>query len=297
MKRRFQTFFRRMLLICLFAGVFLYFQANDITITNYTYKSDKVPEGFQNYKILQLTDLHSNLFGKDNVRLLQEIEKVDPDMIAVTGDMMNSLEDDGVVFLELAEQLVKRYPVYYIDGNHELIVKLISKRGEHQFYPAFIERLKQLGVHIVNDKSAKLTRGEDEILLTGLDIPLIFYSDKDADIGNYEFNRSYVEKKIGQAADDLFHLLLVHNPDYFPVYEQWGAHLILAGHHHGGMIRIPFMGGLIGQNGKFELFPTYSAGEFKENEATMYVGRGLGNYSINLRLFNRPELVVVTLKR
>ncbi|HHY20822.1 MAG TPA: metallophosphoesterase [Bacilli bacterium] len=297
MKKRFQTFVRRVFIIILLIGGFLFFQANDMTITNYTYESDKVPQGFQGYKILQLTDLHSNLFGKDNVRLLREIEKVNPDIIAVTGDMMNSLRDDGAVFLQLAEQLVKRYPVYYIDGNHELIVKLKSKRGEHQYYSTYIDRLEQLGVHIVNDKSVTLSRGEDKILLTGLDIPLIFYSDKDADIGAYEFNQSYVEQKIGQATDDLFHLLLVHNPDYFPVYEQWGANLVLAGHHHGGMIRIPFMGGLIGQNGKFELFPTYSAGEFIENETTMYVGRGLGNYSINLRLFNRPELVVVTLKR
>ena len=297
MKRKFQRFTRRMLTILLFIGVFLYFQANDITTTNYIYQSDKLPAGFHNFKILQLTDLHSNSFGKDNERLLQEIGKLEPDIIAVTGDMMNSLQDDGAIFLALAEQLVKKYPVYYIDGNHELIVKLKSNRGEHQYYPTYIERLKELGVHIVNDKSVILTREDDKIVLTGLDIPLIFYSDKDADIGAYKFNQPYVERKIGPANHDMFQLLLVHNPDYFTVYEQWGADLVLAGHHHGGMIRIPFMGGLVGQNGKFELFPTYSAGEFIENKSTMYVGRGLGNYSINLRIFNRPEIVLVTLKR
>lgn len=299
MRKALFTLIRRVVIIFLFIGVFLYFQANDLTTTHFTYTSDKVPEQFDDYKIVQITDLHSHTFGKNNARLIRAIDKVNPDLIVVTGDMMNSLHDEGEVFLHLAEQLAKRYLIYYIDGNHELIVKMKSNRQEHDFYPNFIERLEQLNVHIINDKTVLLKRGNEKIALTGLDIPLIFYSAEDADMGTYEFTKAYVEKKIGEANEELLQILLVHTPDYFPVYAEWGADLTLAGHHHGGMIRNPFMGvgGFVGHRGTLEFMPTYSAGEFKEGAATMYVGRGLGNYTINFRLFNRPELVVITLKK
>lgn len=272
--------------------VFLYYQANFLSISQFRIISEKIPKGFNNYRILQLTDLHSKQFDNDNSRLLSKIDTISPDIIVITGDMMNSQHDDGHVFLSLAEQLVKSYPLYYIDGNHELIAKMKADRGENDYYPNYITQLENLGVNILNDKAIQLKQNGQSITLRGLDIPLIFYSAADVQV-NIDLDTAYINKKIGASAEDKFEILLAHHPKYFEAYRNWGASLILSGHNHGGMIHVPFKGGLL--SGDREWFPEYDAGQFDAGSSTMIVGRGLGNYSYNIRMFNRPELVVITL--
>ncbi|MGM8212180.1 metallophosphoesterase [Virgibacillus sp. W0430] len=277
------------------SGLIVYFlyQANVLEVTTYKIQSSKIPGAFNGYKIVQLTDLHSKQFGKNSKRLIRKIEKVNPDVIVITGDMMNSIKDDGTVFAELASKLVKAYPVYYIDGNHELIAKTMAERGNNTYYTSFIAELENIGVQIINDKKAILEKDEKKIHLRGLNIPLIFYSASDVQV-NIDFDKAYMDEKIGEANEEVFEIVLAHYPKYFDAYQEWGSDLVLAGHHHGGMIRLPYLDGIISHEGEF--FPEHDAGVFEENNTIMIVGRGLGNYTYNIRVFNRPEIVVTILE-
>ncbi|MGM8364091.1 metallophosphoesterase [Virgibacillus sp. W0181] len=273
--------------------IYFYFQANVLEVSKYTVKSGKIPEAFDGYKVLQLTDLHSKQFGKNSRRLIRKINKHEPDIIVITGDMMNSTDDNGNVFLTLASELVKNYPVYYIDGNHELIAKVMAERGDNIYYTNYIKQLEAVGVEIINDKKIELTEQEETIHLRGMDIPLIFYSPSDVEV-NIDFDKAYIDEKVGEAEEDTFEMMLAHYPKYYEAFKEWGADLVLAGHHHGGMIRIPYVGGVISHEGEF--FPNYDAGRFEKERTTMIVGRGLGNYTYNIRAFNRPEIVLITLE-
>lgn len=274
--------------------MYLFYQANVLDVSRYTVQSKKIPAAFDGFKVLQLTDLHSKAFGKDSKRLIRKINKLKPDVIVITGDMMNSMGDSGDEFIALATELVKKYPIYYIDGNHELIAKMMASRGDNDYYPTYIEKLEKLGVHIINDQKVELKEQDATIHLRGLDIPLIFYSPSDVEV-NIDFDKAYIDERIGAAEEDTFEILLAHYPKYFKAFQEWGADLVLSGHHHGGMIRLPYVGGIISHEGEF--FPKYDAGRFERGNTTMLVGRGMGNHTYNIRVFNRPELVEITLKK
>ena len=274
--------------------LYLYYQANFLDVSTYTISSEKIPGAFDGYTILQLTDMHSKEFGKKNRRLIGTINKLNPDIIVVTGDMMNSTEDNGNAFLNLASNLVKSYPIYYIDGNHELISKMVGEREESIIYSNYIGQLEQMGIHIINDKKMELIENGETIHLRGLDIPLIFYSASDVEV-NIDFDKNYLENKIGKSDPNTYEIMLAHYPKYVKAYEEWGADLVLSGHHHGGMIRLPYWGGVISHEGEF--FPEYDAGKYTKGNATMIVGRGLSNHTYNIRVFNRPEIVVIQLEK
>lgn len=274
--------------------LFLYYQANFLDISTYSIKSKKIPETFHGYKILLLTDLHSKEFGKENWYLINNINEIDPDIIVVTGDMMNARKDNGNVFLSLASKLVKDFPIFYIDGNHELLTKVNDKRTGNIIYSNYIQQLERMGVHMMNDKKIILNKGEDVIHLRGINIPLIFYSAPDVEVP-IDFDQMYMEEKIGQRTKNTYEILLAHYPKYIQAYKEWGADLVLSGHHHGGMIRLPFIGGMISHEGAF--FPEYDAGVYKVANTKMVVGRGLGNHTYNIRVFNRPEIVVIQLEK
>jgi uncharacterized protein len=282
--------------MCLAAALFIYTQNNWIQIVQYTIASSKVPQGFDGYKILQLSDLHSKRFGKDNKALISRINKINPDIIVVTGDMINSLNDAGEVFLNLAEQLSGQYRIYHIVGNHEQIAQWKAKENKSGWYGHYINELEKLGVVVLNDSKADIGRDGSKISLYGLEVPLPYYKAKDTPsyIGEKPYGSANVQKSLGEPEPKSFNILLTHNPMYFSAYREWGADLVLAGHMHGGIIRIPFKGGLLSPERAF--FPQYDAGRFTEGESTMIVNRGLGNDSISIRIFNRPELSVITLK-
>jgi predicted MPP superfamily phosphohydrolase len=266
-----------------------------LEITNYTVTSNKIPNSFEGYKILQLTDLHSASFGKDNAELIKIIDAIKPDIIVVTGDMMNFKNDDGQVFITLAAKLVKRYPVFCISGNHEQ--KIAQNASSSKIYYNFKKALEHEDVRFIDNKLIAIQKNNESINIYGLKLPLKYY-------------KSLAEKKrrkindpsaddincyIGKVNSSEFNIMLMHTPQYFPAYANWGADITLCGHIHGGIIRIPFVGGLLSPDVTF--FPKYDAGRFEKGDSVMIVGRGLGSSGAwKVRINNNPEIVVVTLK-
>lgn len=276
---------------------FFYTQSNWIFTTNYTVSSKKIPKEFNGYKILQLSDLHSMQFGKDNIRLIKKIDKIKPDIIAVTGDVLNSQNDDGRVFLSLAERLAKKYTIYYIVGNHEQIVKNRCIKKKLTFFNDYMEKLKSFGIIIVDDSSDRILKKGACIDIYGLDIPLKYYKGKNSASyeGEKEFSVEEIKDAVGECESGTFSILLAHDPKYFSLYDAWGADLTLSGHVHGGVIWLPFVGGLLSPEQSF--FPEYDKGRFERNGKVMIVNAGLGNSIVKIpRFLVPPELSVITLK-
>lgn len=266
------------LLIC-----FFYFQNNSIVTTQYNFSSDKVPKNFNGYKIVQLSDLHSKSFGNNQSDLVKKVKKVKPDLIVFTGDLIDSDRYDEKTSLTLMEKLVQIAPVYYVTGNHEWW------SGK---FNSLEDKLKDTGVQVMRNTVEEITIGNDKIQIIGIDDP--------AKVNEPYAERAIAEEDITNAIKGLkegvnFKILLSHRPELFSLYTQYEFDVVFSGHAHGGQVRIPFVGGLVAPNQG--LFPKYSSGMHDVDNTTMIVNRGLGNSIIPLRVFNRPEIVVVTLKR
>ena len=271
------------ILICIWTWVFLHFENNFITITKITVKSPKLPDAFDGCKIVHLSDLHSKEFGKGQKNLVKKIEDAQPDLIVFTGDLIDSRHFDAEVSLELIRQIVKIAPTYFVTGNHE--------RWSGNF-DALEKVLKENGIHVLRNTCDRIGKDKDGIYITGIDDPVSTQA-------IYEETK-VVENEIKQALkeikeNDVFKILLAHRPEMLPLYSEYGFDLVLSGHAHGGQVRLPFIGGLIAPNQGF--FPEYTLGEYKRGNCTMIVSRGLGNSIIFQRLFNHPEIVVLTLSK
>lgn len=271
------------IIVCVFTLVFLYFENNFITITKITIKSPKLPDAFDGYKIVHLSDLHNKGFGKGQKYLVKKIKDAQPDLIVFTGDLIDSRHFDAEVSLQLIRQIVKIAPTYFVTGNHEWW------SGKFEFLEKV---MKENGIHVLRNTCDRIGKGKDGIYITGIDDPA-------STQGIYD-ERKAAESEIKQAVNeikenDVFNILLAHRPEMFQVYNEYGFDLVLSGHAHGGQVRLPFIGGLIAPNQGF--FPQYTSGEYKRGNCTMIVSRGLGNSIIPQRLFNHPEIVVLTLSK
>lgn len=278
---------KRGLLYLLFVLVllvgFFHFQNNSIVTTQYNFSSDKVPQNFSGYKIVQLSDLHSKSFGNNQSDLVKKVKKVKPDLIVFTGDLIDSDRYDEKTSLTLMEKLVQIAPVYYVTGNHEWW------SGK---FDSLEDKLKDTGVQVMRNTVEEIIIENDKIQIIGIDDPA-------------KVSESYAERAI--AEEDImnsikgpeegvnFKILLSHRPELFSLYIQYEFDIVFAGHAHGGQVRIPFVGGLVAPNQG--LFPEYISGMHEVENTTMIVNRGLGNSIIPLRVFNRPEIVVVALNR
>lgn len=262
--------------------IFFFWQNNDIVITEISHSNSKLPDEFNGYKILQISDLHNKEFGKGQRRLLKEIDKVAPDVIVVTGDLIDRRKYDLDTALVFIKGAVKIAPVYYVSGNHE------AWSGE---YINIKNELLNCGVRLIDDTKDKLIKGEKSIEILGL-------SDPDFLTSSYMegTNSSKLEEQLEKLSDSsVFQILLSHRPELFILYANENIDLIFSGHAHGGQFRIPYLGGLVAPDQGF--FPKYTSGKYVQNQSTLIVSRGLGNSVIPIRIFNRPEIVVVTLQR
>ena len=234
-----------------------------------------------------LSDLHDNEFGADNTDLLSAIKKVRPDAVLIGGDLMVCKQNCSTEqSLKLVKALSSRYPVYYANGNHESRMRW-KKEKYGNVYEQYQESLRKMGVHILADDSVGL---DGDITVHGLDIDSEYYEKR---FGG-KMSPGYIRKKLGGTDKEHFHLLLAHSPLFFSAYERWGADLTLSGHFHGGTIRLPFLGGVM--TPQYQFFLPWCAGFFEENNRYMIVSRGLGTHSINIRLNNKPQLVVIRLE-
>lgn len=246
----------------------------DLEISRYKVASQKLPESFDGFKIVQLSDLHGAEFGEDGMELVDKVGSLEPDMIALTGDFVTD-ECDLAAVEKLAARLVKLCPVYFVSGNHEFGSGLAVKVRNI---------LERAGVKYLSNEYLTISRGEDEILLGGVEDPLAY-----ADM----LSPDELAQKMNDAAPDAFKILLGHRNYWMTEYPELPVDLIFCGHAHGGLIRIPGVGGLIGTDRR--LFPDFDAGEYNNGRYTLIVSRGLGNSVPIPRVFNRPEIVCVEL--
>ena len=257
-----------------------------IDVSKYSITSGKIPSAFNGYKILQLSDLHDMSFGKDNSKLLKKIEEINPDIIVMTGDMVNANTKNFNKFYSFSKEIVKNYETYYIMGNHEMRLT-----GKEQL--DILQKLNSFGVKVLNNKKAFLSKDNEIITLYGLHQPISSYKNALKNNVETDFILADMERTFSNIDNNSFNILLSHSPFDFEVFEKWGADLVLSGHVHGGLIRLPFIGGILSPERTF--FPKYDAGEYTINDSKMIVNRGLGNGTINLRIFNHPEVCVIEL--
>ena len=269
------------LIIVLGFIIFFIWQNNDIVTTSVVYKNDKLPKEFEGFNIVQISDLHNKMFGEGQKRLLEKILRAKPDIILVSGDLIDRRRYDLEKAMVFIRGAVKIAPVYYVAGNHE------AWSGE---YETIKSSLKIGGVKVLDDEKLDIERDGSTIEILGLRDPAFLtstYSDG-TDI-------SILEKSLKSLANkDKFQILLSHRPELFSTYSQYDIDLSFTGHAHGGQFRIPSLGGLLAPNQGF--FPKYTSGSHKIDESTMIVSRGLGNSIVPIRIFNRPEIVKVLLK-
>jgi predicted MPP superfamily phosphohydrolase len=278
-------------------SAFFYWQNNCLDITYYELEYNNLPQGFSGYKIVLISDMHGKTFGRKNNILSKKIKALKPDILLVSGDMLSSTIDDGQAFLDFLDEFENSCPVYMCLGNHEQIARWFSRNGDKKVdYERFITGVKNRGVIVLDNRKVKISSNGHTVWLNGLTLELYHYSRKDIEYqdDNLLLTKSYIDEVIGKPEKG-FNILLTHNPVYFNQYAEWGADLVLAGHIHGGIIQVPFMGGLLSPDRVF--FPEYDEGLFEEGDAKMIVNRGLGNSVINFRLFNRPEISSITLYR
>lgn len=255
-------------------------------VSNVEIKSSKLPEVFDGYKIVQLSDLHSKSFGNNNEMLIDMIDKESPNIIVMTGDMITANEKDFTVFYSLVKELTKKYRVYYVYGNHEgeLSLKLKSE------ITAF---LKENGVIVLDNDYISIEKNNEKINLYGLCYTQKYYSYKGGK--KHIITENYIKNKLGTIDKNKYNILLTHNPLFFDAYSGYGFDLTLSGHVHGGLIRLPFIGGILSPERKF--FPQYSAGVYEKGNSKLVVSRGLSRGTKGFRFFNRPDVVSITLKK
>lgn len=261
---------------------FSYFQNNNIVTSDYTIQSNKLPSSFDGFNIVQLSDLHNKSFGKNQQRLVKKVNLAQPNIIVFTGDLIDADKYDEGPSLLLMEKLVELAPVYYVTGNHEMWSGKFNQLEE---------KLIEIGVEVMRNTHTKVSKENSYFQLLGIDDPAAV---QDSTLESSKTDENIKESLEENPNDESFKLLLAHRPEMLSLYAEYSFDLVLSGHAHGGQFRIPFIGGLVAPNQGF--FPTYTSGMHTLENTTMIVNRGLGNSIIPQRLFNRPEIVVVTLK-
>ena len=271
-------------------AVFVVWQNNDLTVSRTVYRSQRVPADFDGFTIVQISDLHNKLFGEGQERLLEAVAQQEPDLIVITGDLVDRRRYDPAPAETFVEGAAVLAPVYYVCGNHE------AWSGHYDEVKRLVERAG--GVALENE-AAWLTRGgsdSETVLLLGMADPAwTQQADPAAQEAFPDFPAKYMSA--GPEGDEghLFSILLAHRPELVETYADWGVDLVFSGHAHGGQFRIPGLGGLVAPDQG--LFPKYTSGAYTEGSTTMFVSRGLGNSIIPVRVFNRPEIVVVELSQ
>lgn len=271
-------------LIILLIILIMYFRSeyekNNFVLMKYKFESDKIKTA---KKFIFISDLHDKQFGKDNEKLIEAIEECKPDFIVIGGDMMVT---KGLVDLKpsllFCEKISKKYKVYYANGNHELRMKN-EKYGD--LYSVLNKAVKEMGIYRLEDSCEKI----EEICIYGLDIDKKYYKKLD----NEEFDNTYIEEKLGSVSKDKFNILLAHSPLFLNAYAKWGADLVLSGHFHGGTVRVWKDIGLM--TPQIHFFSDMVHGLKKKDATNLIISSGLGTHSINIRLNDRAELILIEL--
>ena len=278
-KRSFGRRILTLLVLALFCAGFFQWSNRSLQVERFTFTSSRLPQGFDGCIIVQLTDLHGAEFGENNQDLIDRVRALSPDYIFLTGDLLDRFRETPHSYaVDLGAALAAIAPTYFVTGNHEWALPHV---------PDLKDGLEAAGVTVLDNRFVTLDRGGDQILLAGVDDPNGYADQKTPE---------ELAQEVRAAWGDGFWILLAHRNNLFPrQYSLLGADLVIAGHGHGGMIRLPFTDGLISV--ERTLFPSYTAGFYEENGSTALISRGLGNSGPSFRLFNRPQIAVLTLTR
>lgn len=276
--------FFSLLIVCFFCIIF---STHYLLVRKYEYKSEKVTDEFDGVKILHISDLHSKRFGEGNKKLISKIQKINPDYIFMTGDIIDKREVDVEKFVEELKPIFNNYTVYYSIGNHE-------KALGYNRYIKYLKCLEKNGVNVLNDES-RYVDIDESINIVGLNFKdnMRYEENKSEDIEVDKY-LTYLRGKSGQIDFNKLNILLSHDPLNFKLYNKLGFDLIFSGHVHGGIIRF-FKIGLLSPRRK--LFPKYCYGKYVMENSTMFVSSGIGKATIPIRLFNNPEISIITLKK
>ena len=261
--------------------IWLYWSNVALKVDEYEITNGQIPEAFSGFRIVQISDLHNAEFGEGNEGLLSLLAQTAPDIIVITGDLIDSRHTDVEIALDFCESAIEFAPVYYVTGNHEARIPE---------YEELKIGLIDAGVIVLENEKMELTREGERITLIGLRDPSFqteYLFGDEASVTQYALGEL-------QNASDGFTILLSHRPESFDIYVDAGVDLVFSGHAHGGQFRLPFIGGLVAPNQGF--FPEYDAGLFSKENTTMIVSRGVGNSIIPIRFNNRPEIIVAVLR-
>ncbi len=260
-------------------GLFAFFswQNNSITVNKITFTSEKVPEAFDGYRILHISDLHNKNFGNNQKNLLSKIKQLEPNIIVITGDLIDSNNPDIEIAMDFIKGAIDIAPVCFVSGNHE---------NWSGLYDSLKSQMEEEGVKVLDNQRAEISKGDSSIDIIGL--PDYSFVQEHGDNA-----RNLLDSLI--ESDDRLTILLSHRPELFDVYSSAGVDLAFTGHAHGGQFRLPFVGGLIAPDQGF--LPQLTEGIHTNNNTSMVISRGIGNSVIPVRIFNRPELIVVTLSK
>ena len=282
-------FGRKLFLLLIFLGLtvfFLWYQNNHLTLSTYEFSAGSQPTtedgevtvkiktaAAYSFSLVHLSDLHNKSFGTDNKKLLEKIASANPDLVLITGDIIDSSRDGSEQALNLIRGLKEKTPVYFVSGNHE------KWSGS---YPVLKAKLRLAGAVILENEVILLENQEGrKIFLVGVDDP---------DFSNLEKWQENLNT-LSAKTENYFTVLLSHRPERFEDYVAGAFNLVLAGHAHGGQWRLPLIGGLVAPNQG--LLPKYDAGLYQKVTSAMLVSRGLGNSLMPLRLFNLPEIISI----
>lgn len=287
------------ILVIIGCAAFLQFERKAIRVTYYEIDNPKIPRSFDGIKVLHVSDLQSEYFGKEQRNILSRAKAIEPDFIVITGDLADRNHTDIKASLCAAKGLAEIADTYYVNGNHEM---RLSEENRNELYAG----LQQLGVSMLLGEGTLIYKGDECIGLCGMAEDVVYASKE-------EYHEHFSEtdtRQIQEAAEKLSHgswrditvgngeffqILLTHEPQYVDIYDKPEFDLIFAGHAHGGQVRLPFIKGVFSPGQGF--WPKYTAGVYQKQWSKMVVSRGLGNSTCPIRVFNRPELVVVTLKK
>lgn len=252
---------------------FFIWQNNALTESTYYYDVSGIDPKLARMKIAQVSDLHNKKFGKEQKTLLKKLENYQPDVIFVTGDVVDANHTNIEVAMDFLRGAVEIAPVYFVVGNHEMWL-------DTQVLANLREQMEAVGVYYMDNECLSIPYGETTYNLMGLDVDNLY--------GNR------LDQCLESENKEKLTILLAHEPQYFQRYCDLNMDLVFSGHAHGGQVRLPFFGGLVAPDQGF--FPKYTEGTYIENATTMVVSRGLGNSIIPVRVFNFPEIVYVELK-
>ncbi|MBR3360096.1 MAG: metallophosphoesterase [Lachnospiraceae bacterium] len=277
--------------IVLIAAVILtiraFYEYASLVRTDYEVETEKFPAG-KRLRLLVLSDLHDRVYGPENEKLLDLMKSCEPDAILLTGDILTASrkKDPNQVFAFLAKSS-KIAPVYYAPGNHERKIKE-KKETFGILYDVFRRTLKQNQICYLENEKTDL---DENVCLYGLDLDLKYFPKLPYKNKKPIYTAEEMEEDLGKMDPSRYNIILAHSPRYFNAYASSGADLVLSGHYHGGAVRIPKLGGVISP--QFVFFPEYDKGVYKKENTEMIVSSGCGSHKVHLRLFNKPEVMVV----